>query len=189
MVVAWTLNLFTKWDLSFSEPRTSKGSTHLLFLLSATLAYLFKALESFRSPLFLCCEGYVGSSHALAEPSKVFWRQHSTMLKEMEQRGYWSKLSQLQGQIQRQMLGLFQNKTIPQLYRKISILFPTFLSYLGFLSAEGTKDFFSQRSQEPCLTTLPSLLKGLSFSPFAFRASLKQVCLVQYVEVGCQNWS
>lgn len=87
------------------------------------------------------------------------------------------------------MLGLFQNKTIPQLYRKISILFPTFSSYLGFVSAEGTKGFCSQTSQEPCLTTLPLLLMGLVFSPFTFRASLKQVCLVQYVEVGCQNQS
>lgn len=118
-------------------------------------------------------------------------KQGLTTLKETEQRETPDQrgLAEFQGQIQRQMLVLLQNKKrkIPQLYRKSCAHFPSFPGSFGSVSAERTKHFlFPSGSREP---SLPLLLNALSFSPSACRASLKQLCLVQNVEVGRLNCS
>lgn len=65
------------------------------------------------------------------------------MLKETKQRETLDQrgLAQFQGQIQRQIMVLFQNKKrkIPQLYRKSSVHFPTFPSSFGSVSAEDNQ--------------------------------------------------
>lgn len=147
--------------------------------------HLFSVLSGTREPLACSCRN---------KQSFMNKRQGLTTLKETKQRETLDQrgLTQFQGQIQRQIMVLFQNKKrkIPQLYRKSSVHFPTFPSSFVSVSAEHTKHFlFPSRSREPSLTTLPLLLNGLSFSPSACRASLKQLCLVQNVEVGSLNCS
>lgn len=158
---ALTSSFFCRWVL-LTCSTSFRLSLHLLPLLSGTCEPAFcRNKQSFMNK-----------------------RQGLTTLKETKQRETLDQrgLAQFQGQIQRQMLVLFQNerRKIPQLYRKSSVHFPTFP-----VSAEDTKHFlFPSGSREPSLTTLPLLLNGLSFSLSACRASLKQLCLVQKVEVG-----
>lgn len=95
--------------MQHSQPYSSVGE----FCLPVPSPLDFHTLFSHLSTSFLCSQGHVSPLHALAEiSSSMNKRQSLTMLKETKQRETLDQrgLAQFQGQIQRQMLVLFQNK-------------------------------------------------------------------------------
>lgn len=100
--------------------------------------HLFSVLSGTCEPLACSCRN---------RQSFMNKRQGLTTLKETKQRETLDQrgLAQFQGQTQRQMLVLFQNKKskIPQLYRKSSVHFPTLPSSFWVLKTPNTF-FFHQ---------------------------------------------
>lgn len=161
--------------------------------------------------LLTCSKAFRPSHHLFSvlwgtcEPLACSWRnkqsfmnkrQGLTTLKETKQRGTLDQrgLAHFQGQIQRQMLILFQKR------KRNAPLPPSFTGRALFISpaSQAVLDlwvlktpntfFFHQDPGSPIWPRCPCFWM-VCFPPSACRASLKQLCLVQKVEIGCLNCS